>query len=262
MERFSISQNAQMLADAMHEIAVWSKTHPNAQRFAKNLLKLPPVFTSDKYGDPKGNLIAMIKTLSDYEESDESLTLSDLPKRYNEYGGTPNLEEKDLRKVHNWAQQVSFGIRAAMLDKEISNPTNGTESDDPAERIYQLLYANCPKRAFVTYASDNRYELKPLRYADDAAKKRWIKQEYTQLTENKIVTAGAFGARPSQQEWDAFGLRGQIRTAFSSVSAQIEELVKKAEVLDSSGKFSEADNLDLRLKHLSISLEGFEQLSA
>lgn len=262
MERFSLLKNAESLANAMHELAVWSKSHPNAQRYQKSLLKLPPVFTSDKHGDAKKNLIAMIKTLADYEESEESLTLAELPKRYNEYGGKPGLEERDLRKVHNWAQQVSFGIRAAMLSKEIENPTEGMEQQHPAERVYQLLYADCPRRAFVTYASDNRYELKPLRYADESAKRRWLKQEYAQLVEGRTVTAGTFGARPTQQEWDVFGLRGQMRTVFSSVSSQIEELIKKAEILDSAGRYSEADGLDLRLKQLSRSLEGFEQLSA
>jgi hypothetical protein len=262
MTRFSLSDHAEALADKMHELAVWSKSHPNSQRFQRGLLKLPPVFSSEKHGDPRGNLVAMIKTLADYEESEEGLKLAELPMRYNEHGGMPAMEERDLRKVHNWLQQVSFGVRAAMIAREIEQPTADLAHLDTPERVYQLLFAACPRRVFVTYAADNRYELKPLRYADANAKRRWLKQEYAQLSGQRTVTAGTFGARPSQEEWDVFGLRGQMRTVFSSVSSQIEELVKQAESLDSEGRYDEADALDFRLKQLSRSLEGFEQVQA
>jgi hypothetical protein len=259
MSRFSLSEHAEALADKMHELTAWRKSHPNSQRFQRGLLKLPPVFSSEKYGDPKTNLVAMIKTLSDYEESEEGLKLAELPARYNAHGGLPEMKERDLRKVHNWLQQVSFGVRAAMIALEIEKPTAELAHLDPPERVYQLLFAECPRRIFVTYAADNRYELKPLRYADANAKRRWLQQEYAQLTGQHTVTAGTFGARPSQEEWDAFGLRGQMRTVFSSVSSQIENLIRQAESLDSEGRHKEADALDYRLQQLNRSLEGFAQ---
>jgi len=260
MERFSIAKNAEALADKMHELAVWSKAHPNSSKFKRGIFKLPPVFSSDKHGDPRKNLIAMIKTLADYEESDAAPKLAELPSRYNQYGGGPELNEKDLRKIHNWLQQVGFGIRAAMLINEMENPTESMSHLDVPERVFHMLFANHPRRTFVTYASDNKYELRPLRYADSKAKLRWLKEEFAQLNNKRVITAGGFGVRPTQQEWDTFGLRGQTKTALASVNSQIDNLVGQAKALDFEGKFTEADILDFKLNQLSKNLEGFDQV--
>lgn len=259
---FRLQERAERLASVIHEIAQWSKSHPNARRYASGYLKLPPVFAGGKHGHDKHNLTAMIKTLGDYEDGrpDGTFpTLAELPAIYNGYGGAPHLTERDMRKVHNWMQQVSFGVRAAMLKMEEREPSDlGVEMNVP-DRVHALLYASNPRRAFVTFSPDNRYELKPLRYADDEAKRRWLREEYAQMRGGRMVTASAYGARPSQAEWDLYGLRGQMRTVFASMREQIGDLIRRAAQLDGSGDYDEADDMDARLLALSANLENFER---
>ena len=123
----SLYAHAESIAKTMHELAQWSRTHPNSKKYHKNLIKLPPVFLleSDKNGSGLNNLIAMIKTIGEYEDGDENGVfpkLADLPSLYNQNGGLPILSEKDLRKIHNWVQQVGFGIRAAVMEQEGRKP--------------------------------------------------------------------------------------------------------------------------------------------
>ena len=249
MKRETIRDQAEALAEIIQEIAQWPKNHPNAKRYAMDLVKIPPVFLVDneKHGCGRSNLVAMIETLSDYEESDD-LKLSDLPARYNANGGGPTLSMRDMRKTHNWLQQVSFAIRAAAMEQEMRKDANDA---DIAERVFRRLYANRPRRAFVALAPDSRYGMKPLRYASDNAKRQWIRQERQQRAEN----ARNYGARPTSEEWSAFGLRGRTRTLASTRIARVREFQIEASRLDEIGEHIAADEADFRLMEL-IALEG------
>jgi len=252
-----IRQDVERLADTMHEIAQWSRSHPNYKKFSRGFVKLPPVFLVDdeKHGSGRENLIAMLRVLADYEEGAEDGNyprLQELPERYNEYGGKPLLTGRDMRRVHNWIQQLSFGVRAAVLEDEIKGGNTGSSI---AERVYGRLYEDCHRRSFVTYAPDNKYEYKPLKNADREAKLRWIAQEVEQRRSMRRGRVAAYGARPTEQEWERFGLMGQpVRTACTQLQADLDELVKLASTLDNLGRYSEADEIDEKISRISAEL--------
>lgn len=258
-----LGPQAEALAETIHGLTQWSKSHPNARRTALALFKLPPVFTAvadSKYGNGRKNLEAMIKTLADYEEG-EDLTLAELPKRYNAYGGQPGLSDRDLRRVHGWLQTVSFAVRAAMLEQE--DRSERTASARPrnsvASRVAKRLFGGETKRTFVTHAPGSRYEMKPLRYASQDAIERWISQEYAQRLACKRGDEIIYGAQPTEAEWDAFGLRGQTRTLMAQIQTEIETLISEAAMHDRAGQFQEADALDYRLKQMKRSLESLNK---
>ena len=251
-----ISREAERLATSIYEVAQWGKTHPNNRRYASHsagLIKLPPVFQSvagSKYGDGLHNLVAMIRTLSDYDEEGARTrrpTLAELPARYNAYGGLPKMTGREIRKVHNWMLQVNFALRAAVLQQEEAAPTSGMERLSVAQRVFYRLYSgvNC-RRAFVTHAPDNRYELKPLRYASEEAILAWIEQECVQ----KHLSGGVYGARPTSGEWDAYGLRGQTKTICADAEARISDISQRASHMDKQGLCQEADILDKRMQFM------------
>ena len=250
---FSVFDNAERLAETMYELAQWSKTHPNAQRYTANIIKLPPTLMAHKK-----NLVAMIKTLAEYEEgmSDGGFPkLADLPQRYNKNGGGPKLSSKDLRRVHNWLQQVAFGIRAAVIENEQCSMSRTASSTSIAENVLEKLYLNCERRAFVTYSPDNRYELKPLRHASNDAKRQWIEQEIDQKAQ-----AQSYGARPNPLQWELYGLKGHAKSANAEIAAEIESLIRIAQEFDKSGRYEEADEIDVRLVQMKYSFELFNRM--
>ncbi len=255
----TINSQAELLAEVIFDIVQWPKSNHNYRRFASNLVKLPPIFLGNdqKHGEGKRNLVAMIKVVSEYEEGDPQgnyPTLTELPARYNSYGGMPVMSEKDMRKVHSWMQSVSFALRAAILDQELKKSNS---RDEVVQEVYKRLYANNPRRAFVTYAANNRYEIKPLRYASEDAKRRWIAQE---LDQKQSINMDVYGAQPSLHEWEAYGLRGQSKTACAAISDKIDEIIQCAEVMDQQGRYAEADALDYRIAQMIQSLQDFERL--
>ena len=260
---FSVSANAVKLAETMHELAQWSKSHPNSKKFDVGVLRLPPFFSVEKNGIR--NLVAMIKTLADYEEGFGNgvyPTLAELPERYNVHRGTNELTEKDIRKVHNWLQQVSFGVRAAMVELEFRQiRTASVDGNGVAERVFQKLYANNERRSFVAFSPDNKYELKPLRRATNDAKKRWIQQEIDQRFAG-VSEGEQYGARPNILEWEVYGLKGHVKTACAEIRAQFESLSRRAQQLDREGRYEDADALDTTLVQMSKSLDYFERLES
>ena len=136
-----LKENSEIIANIIYYLATPLKN--NGVRLASDaLFKLPPVFSNtnhDKYGNGKKNLVAMIKTISEYNNN-KSLTLNDLPSIYNINGGLPDLTIKDMRKVHNWTNQVEFGLRAAMIYLE-HNRSHGNFDYVP-DKVFKTLYAN------------------------------------------------------------------------------------------------------------------------
>jgi len=251
MNKQTLFNKAEHLADV-----ILSLTQKNDKRFASKtpvgLIKLPPVFTKDdiKYGEPKKNLTAMIKVLAEYEEGSETgnyPTLNELPSRFNHHIGNSQLEDKDMRKIHNWLQQISFAVRAAMIYDEIKN---SNDVKIVAKKIYDDLYRDNTKRAFVTYSFDNKYELKPLRYASETAKLNWIEQEVKQIKNWNNNSNELFGARPTPVEWEHYGLKGQSKSVTSAIRTQIDTLIKQAAIYDHLGQHEEADAIDNRINTL------------
>jgi hypothetical protein len=252
----NFSGQADELATLMRGLCQGGTPGKRTASDAPGLIKLPPVFTSDgKYGDSQRNLVAMIRTISDYEDGTnggDRPTLSDMPALYNAHGGMPKMSEREMRKVHNWMQQVSFGLRAAVMEQEERSPSMGLEHLSVPERVARRMYSDQQsRRVFVTYASDNRYEIKPLRYAGMDAIKRWVAQEYAQ----KAAQSGGYGAQPTQHEWDVYGLRGQTRTICSAIQGRIQRMLTSASEMDGGENFRDADRMDARLAQMSKSLE-------
>lgn len=257
--------DAETLARLIHELARWPKNHPNSGRYASaGLLKLPPaLLQGDTAAEGSGrhrNLVAMIRVVSDYQgqQAGDGLTLAELPALFNEYGGRPILSESATRKVHNWVQQVSFALRAAVMEQEMRAPTRGTGWDTltVADRVVKRLYSgDGPRLSFVTRALDNPYELKPLRYASLAAIRRWVEQEHQQ----RIASAGSrdYGASPTPQEWKNYGLRGQKRTIYAAFEAHVEAYLVRASTLDAQKQWRDADKLDGSLVELGINLDQY-----
>jgi hypothetical protein len=219
------------------------------------LLKLPPVFTGGgggKYGDPKRNLVAMVRTLSEYEIG-KAERLSDLPSLYNAHGGLPSMGEDSLRRVHNWSQQVAFAVRAAAIERE---RRAGADREAGIRRVYERLFGSeggSRRTAFVAYATDSPYQLRPLRYATREAILRWIGQEWDQ---REAGCAGAdYGARPTPQEWESFGLKGQTRPLSASVHHELARLVAAALAEDDTGRYSQADLIDRQIAAIEKNIE-------
>lgn len=258
----SLYAHAESIAKTMHELAQWSRTHPNSRKYHKNLIKLPPVFLleSDKNGSGLNNLIAMIKTIGEYEDGDENGVfpkLADLPSLYNQNGGLPILSEKDLRKIHNWVQQVGFGIRAAVMEQEGRKPLFDDWSKlTIPERVFRRLYAHNERRSFITCSPSNRNEYKPLRYADGKMKLKWIEQEYEQRKYKKIFK---YGAAPTAQEWESYGLSGQlVRKSKNQLKEEINVLLKLAEKHDAAGEYRQADEISHRINKMNADLATLE----
>lgn len=252
---YSIYDNAESLADSMHRIAHWAKNHPNSQKHTLGVIKLPPVFATDDNGYK--NLVAIIKTLAEYEDGCQdgsSLTLQELPDRYNHNGGLPKLASSDLRKVHNWLHQVSFAIRAAAIDHALDS--GAEDADEIASMVLSNLYSN-EKRAFVTFSSDNKYELKPLRYANQDAKRGWIVQEVKQRLAHNI---SEYGAKPNFVEWKLYGHKGHSKIVDSAFAEELTALIKEAAELDKVGKYEEADMIDVKLNQSMTNLDIFARV--
>lgn len=255
----SLSAHAESIAKTMHELAQWSKTHPNSRKYNRGLIKLPPVFlqNSDKHGDGFTNLVAMIKTIGVYEDGDENgnyPTLSELPSLYNKFGGLPYLEDKDFRKLHNWVRQVGFGIRAAIMEQEDKKPLfNDWVNFTVPERVYQRLYRHNERRSFITCSQHNPNEYKPLRYADEQVKMKWIEQEYQQRKSRKKNEK--YGAKLTEQEWREYGLSGQQgKQIRKQLENGIQHLLELAEKYDNSGRYEQADAITHRINKMNADL--------
>lgn len=258
----SLYAHAESIAKTMHELTHWSRTHPNSKKYHKNLIKLPPVFLldSEKNGNGFKNLVAMIKTISEYEDGDENGVfpkLNDLPSLYNKNGGYPLLSKKDLRKIHNWVQQIGFGIRAAIMEQEENKPLFDDWSKlTVPERVFRRLYAHGERRSFITCSPLNKNEYKPLRYADDEVKLRWIAQEYEQRKHKKTLK---YGAIPTKQEWESYGLSGQVvKKSKNQLKQEIAVLLKIAEKHDISGEYKQADEISRRINKMNADLATLE----
>ena len=242
------------LASAILALAV-PRRIAGASYSEQPLLKLPPVFTgggNGKYGDPKRNLIAMIRTLSEYE-SGKAERLSDLPSLYNSHGGMPEMGVESLRRVHNWSQQVAFAVRAAAIEQE---RRGGVSREIGTRRVYDRLFGPDPvrrKTAFVAFSPDSSYQLRPLRYATRDAIQRWISQEWDQRQAG--ITGNEYGASLTAQEWESFGLKGQSRPLSASVHQELARLVTAAQDEDAAGRFSQADLIDRQITAIEKSIE-------
>lgn len=137
-------QKAEILAETLYNICIHNKKNIHLAEVSKNLVKIPPIFMDEENG--KTNIISVIKTISDY--NNQNLTLKELINKYNKYGGTPKLASNDLRKLHNWIQQISFVTRAASIINELEENFNLSE-EQIANNVYQNLYENLPECSFI-----------------------------------------------------------------------------------------------------------------
>lgn len=244
----SLHSEAEALAEIIIEL---SKKSPQNKKY---LIKLPLVFTAirhPKYGDGKKNLIAIIKCSADYENLSTNFKLNEIINKFNKYGGKPRLAQSDLRKIHNWLQLINFALRAALL---INEEKSGKHSDTKKliEAVSDKLFnPNETKRSFVAHPDGKKYELKPLKYADIKTISKWITQEYSDLKSGVYP----YGYVPSKREWELYGLRGQTKTAYSSLVDDIQKLVKKARFLDENGDHVQADLIYDKLVSMQKSLE-------
>jgi hypothetical protein len=243
----SLHGEAEALAEIILQLA--RKAPKNKIKF----LKLPPVFTAinhSKYGNGFANLVAIIKCSSDYEDIESNLKLNDIVDRYNYYGGLPKLSEQDLRKVHNWLQLINFALRAAVLEQTEKTGLYN-ESKIVELTINKLFNSDITKRSFVAHAPDSKYEIKPLKYADTKTITKWLANELNDKNNGKFP----YGYEPSSREWQLYGLRGQSKTAYSSLVKDIQELVIKARSFDESGDHKQADMIYEKLVNMQKSLE-------
>ena len=244
----SLHSEAEALADIILEIS--RKTPENK----KILIKLPLVFTASrhpKYGDGKKNLIAIIKCSADYENLSSNFKLNEIINKFNRYGGKPRLAQSDLRKIHNWLQLINYALRAAVL---LSEERSGKHSETKKliEAACEKLFdPNTTKRSFVAHPDGKKYELKPLKYADIKTITKWVSQEYSGLKSGVIP----YGYTPTKREWELYGLRGQTKTAYSSLVDDIQNLVKRARILDENGDHMQADLIYEKLVSMQKSLE-------
>lgn len=260
------------LADRMHALNQWPKSHPLARRdecgvVRHGLVKLPPVFTAargseahTKYGDGHTNLVAMLQVLSDYDGAGD-MTLADLPARYNAHGGLPRLADKDVRTVHNWLQQVSVALRAAVMDEEEARPTEGGLS--VPERVLRRLFSGT-RRAFVVASPENRYAFKPLRHAPESTILRWLEEEYAQKKAWAKGGESVYGAVPSQDEWFWYGVRSQEkniherspRDSIRAITDRLYAMAEDAQQYDLKGQSRAADRLDQHLGEICQAISG------
>jgi len=225
----------------------------NLSRDKNKKIKLPPVFkskNSSKYGDSRQNLIALIKCSADYEDINNNFKLYQMVSKYNLYGGKPDLTSADLRKIHNWMQLINFLLRAAYIKKFEH------ESDSKiVELIISNLFSNS-RRAFIAKSLFNKYELKPLKYADNKTICKWLSIEIHDFrTKNN-----SFGYNASKRDWELYGLRGQTKTAYNSLMRDIHNLVKKARNLDENGRHEESDLIYEKLNNIQQNLEHINSL--
>ena len=226
----------------------------------KPLLKLPPVFTCENhalYGNGLQNIEVMIKILSEYQKNYSSLTLQDIPGRYNALGGLPVLTKKDGRKIHNWMQQVMVAIRAAVIIQESKAPSS-IERFSLVERVVRRLYdRDYSRRVYVTFAPGDRYELKPLRYASEAQLGAWIEQEYAQKQQWSRGENVKFGAVPTQTEWELYGVKCQVKTVVAHLTKQIQQMLDLAFHFEDKGDYSHADDIDTNMDFMRSQLNIF-----
>ena len=235
-------------------------------------IKLPPQFLpSERRGRQaaalgRKRLVAFLSTLADYEEGDGSPyypTLAELPARFASYtahvGAPIEGENPSLRRIHNWVHQVGFGVRAAVLESEISSVAHVAgilkafvtrDVDEAAvERTMRRLYTN-PRRAFVACAPDNHNAYKPLREAPVARLRGWIGEEAAQ---RRAGISEGYGAEPLPEDWDQFG-SGPARTVCAAILANVRRLRESAVAADAEGRWNEADTADNALMDLDRSL--------
>lgn len=243
---------AEEFANIILSLSMTTRNATSGHGTINPLIKLPPVFTKgySKYGDPKRNLIAMIRTLSEYSEGDAE-RLTALPLLYNQMGGLPLLNEDSMRRVHNWLQQVGFSVRAAAIEKERQS---GCDIESGVRHVFEKLYGkNIKKGVFVTFAPNSSYQLKPLRYANRDAICRWITQEWQQRDAGLVGTQ--YGATPTPEEWESFGLRGQLKAPYYSITQAIKRLSSQAYLEDVMGNYNQADHFDRQIITISQGMD-------
>lgn len=161
-----------------------------------------------------------------------------------------------MRRVHNWSQQVAFALRAASIEQEMRAQS---DKDTGVKAVYEKLYGlSSPYRklAFVAYSSDSPYQIRPLRYATKEAILRWIGQEWDQRVKNK--TGMEYGAQPSREEWESFGLKGQNKSIASSINSELMRLTLAAKKEDMLGNYQKADLIDHQIQAFHSVLEKWE----
>lgn len=235
-------QKAEILAETLYNICIHNKKNIHLAEVSKNLVKIPPIFMDEENG--KTNIISVIKTISDY--NNQNLTLKELINKYNKYGGTPKLASNDLRKLHNWIQQISFVTRAASIINELEENFNLSE-EQIANNVYQNLYENLPECSFI-YKTSNEY--KPLKYASKKVIIKWINEEVAQIKNNEV-----FGAIPSNLEIEFYGIRKHDDDLYSDIKEKIHQMIKNAKNMDTEGDFQSADNYYIYMKTLYENLK-------
>ena len=244
----SLHSEAEALAEIILEL---SKKSPKNKKY---FIKLPLVFTAirhQKYGDGKKNLIAIIKCSADYENISFDLKLNEIVNKFNKYGGKPRLGSSDLRKIHNWLQLINFALRAAVMVRE-DRSGKFTDPKKLVEAVSEKLFnSKETKRSFVAHPEGSKYEFKPLKYADTKTISKWILQEYSEYKAEVLP----FGYTPTKREWELYGLRGQTKTAYSSLVNDIQNLVKRARTLDENGDHKQADLIYEKLVSMQQNLE-------
>jgi hypothetical protein len=121
------------------------------------------------------------------------------------------------------------------------------------QRVFRRLYAYNTRRPFITYSIDNKNNYKPLKYAEDSVKIKWIEQEYYQKKNKKMHVS--YGAKPTYQEWRDYGLSGQVgRHVKNQIQKQIGELLILAEEYDKVGEYDKAESIANKIHKMNEDL--------
>jgi hypothetical protein len=232
-------------------MAVLSNEYPQMKKASTGTIKLPPVFLGGASGDPREglrNLEAMVKTMVDYFEGADELKLADLPARYAQYGGTvKNNDDIGLRRIHNWLHQVAFGVRAALLRREMER--HGGDARRAVEATADVMLSEGTPLVFV---AKNENEYRPLRYASRENCVRWLADEAKQMRTG--ANAAGYGAKVTDEEWVQNGVGMQFRSAHSDLKRGLGEMVEEAKKMDAHGRYAEADAIDEALSRMLHSI--------
>lgn len=237
-----LKQNAVALANTIYSICIWNKKNTRQASVSKNLIKVPPIFLYPE--DGKRTLVALIHTIDDY--NNKSLTLKELPSHFNKYCGKTIIGNNDLRKIHNWIQQINFGLRAATILYEINKNPNSTKL-----AIASSVHKNLCWEDGFSYVIREENEYKPLKYASRPVILKWLEEEVNQITNNQV-----FGAQPSDEEKELYGVRKHNDNIYGEAEENVHQLLKEAKAKDVQGDYTMADTYDCFLKNLYDNIRG------
>lgn len=207
-----------MLADTIHKITIFPKSNQKVSSIG--LVKLPPMFNN------KESLSALLNTAFDYYS--KNLTLKSLPGIFNKYAKKEVLLPNDIRKVHNWINQVAFCTRAACIYDNLDNTSN---------EVLEIM-----NKYNIPYILKENNEYKPIKYASSTIVKKWIDNEF-----NQIKNKENFGYNLSKSEKELYGI---YQNDNNNTIKSIYSMIKNAKNFDLDGNYKQAEYCDTVLFQL------------